>query len=297
MKKMRKKILIVMILVLSMLFIYTGQVTAKQVEGLTDTQSNEVQKEVNELKNSKSKRDELLEYDRKKVKESIENNKLVVIAQLDEDTKNKILKTWKSKLQPAGATNPDAKYRKAIEFREDENYSENELVKFDKSEIEAWKWAYGGYGPVTNNETVRNAWKETEDYKSQAGMDNAGKNNNTTNSSIYQQPQKDKTGSGTSASTLEDMVSDGDSFVKQGEAQYDEKELSKTSSVIYNILLTVGVFTSVIIGAILGIKLMISSAEEKAEVKKMLIPYIVGCIVVFGGFGIWKLVVNILQGI
>lgn len=294
MKKIRKKILIVMILVLSVLFIYTGQVTAKQVEGLTDTQSNEVQKEVNELKNSESKRKELLKYDRKKVKESIENNKLVVIAQLDEDTKNKILKTWKSKLQPAGATNPDAKYRKAIEFREKENYSEDKLVKFDKGEIEAWKWAYGGYGPVTNNETVRNAWKETEDYKSQAGMNNGEEDKI---SSIYQQPQKDKTGSGTSASTLEDMVSDGDSFVKQGEAQYDEKELSKTSSVIYNILLTVGVFTSVIIGAILGIKLMISSAEEKAEVKKMLIPYIVGCIVVFGGFGIWKLVVNILQGI
>ena len=55
MKKIRKKILIVMILVLSVLFIYTGQVTAKQVEGLTDTQSNEVQKEVNELKNSESK--------------------------------------------------------------------------------------------------------------------------------------------------------------------------------------------------------------------------------------------------
>lgn len=294
MKKIRKKILIVMILVLSVLFIYTGQVTAKQVEGLTDTQSNEVQKEVNELKNSESKRKELLKYDRKKVKESIENNKLVVIAQLDEDTKNKILKTWKSKLQPAGATNPDAKYRKAIEFREKENYSEDKLVKFDKGEIEAWKWAYGGYGPVTNNETVRNAWKETEGYKSPAGMNN-GEEDKT--SSIYQQPQKDKTSSGTSASTLEDMVSDGDSFVKQGEAQYDEKELSKTSSVIYNILLTVGVFTSVIIGAILGIKLMISSAEEKAEVKKMLIPYIVGCIVVFGGFGIWKLVVNILQGI
>lgn len=294
MKKIRKKILIVVIFVLSMLFIYTGQVTAKQVEGLTDTQSNEVQKEANELKNSESKRKELLKYDRKKVKESIENNKLVVIAQLDEDTKNKILKTWKSKLQPAGATDPDAKYRKAIEFRENENYSEKELVKFDKSEIEAWKWAYGGYGPVTNNETVRNAWKETEDYKSPAGMNNAEEDKT---SSIYQQPQKDKTGSGTSASTLEDMVSDGDSFVKQGEAQYDEKELSKTSSVIYNILLTVGVFTSVIIGAILGIKLMISSAEEKAEVKKMLIPYIVGCIVVFGGFGIWKLVVNILQGI
>ena len=49
-------------------------------------------------------------------------------------------------------------------------------------------------------------------------------------------------------------------------------------------------------GGIIGIKLMISSASEKAEAKKLLVPYVVGCVVVFGGFGIWKLVVTILQG-
>ena len=39
---------------------------------------------------------------------------------------------------------------------------------------------------------------------------------------------------------------------------------------------------------------MTDSAAEKAKTKEMLIPYIAGCIVVFGAFGIWKLVVNLL---
>ena len=37
------------------------------------------------------------------------------------------------------------------------------------------------------------------------------------------------------------------------------------------------------------------SIEEKAEIKTMLIPYIIGCVVVFGAFTIWKIVVDILQ--
>ncbi len=42
---------------------------------------------------------------------------------------------------------------------------------------------------------------------------------------------------------------------------------------------------------------MTSSIEEKAEAKKLLVPYVVGCVMVFGGFAIWKLVVTILQSI
>ena len=37
--------------------------------------------------------------------------------------------------------------------------------------------------------------------------------------------------------------------------------------------------------------------EEKAEIKTMLIPYIIGCVVVFGAFTIWKIVVDILQSV
>ena len=47
----------------------------------------------------------------------------------------------------------------------------------------------------------------------------------------------------------------------------------------------------------MGIKFIIGSLEEKAEIKAMLIPYVVGCIVVFGAFGIWKLVMETLSAI
>ena len=43
----------------------------------------------------------------------------------------------------------------------------------------------------------------------------------------------------------------------------------------------------------MGIKFMIGSVEEKAEIKAALVPFVIGCIVVFGAFGIWKIVVTI----
>lgn len=59
----------------------------------------------------------------------------------------------------------------------------------------------------------------------------------------------------------------------------------------------VAVCLSVIIGAILGIQFMMASAEDKAKVKEALVPYFVGCIVVFGSYGIWRLCVSLLSRI
>lgn len=39
---------------------------------------------------------------------------------------------------------------------------------------------------------------------------------------------------------------------------------------------------------------MLGGIEEQAKIKETLIPYIVGCIVIFGAFGIWKLAVSIM---
>ena len=66
---------------------------------------------------------------------------------------------------------------------------------------------------------------------------------------------------------------------------------------IYNILLTVGVIAAVLVGAVIGIKLMVSGIEGKVEAKQLLVPYVVGCVMIFGGFGIWKLIVTILQNV
>ena len=99
-----------------------------------------------------------------------------------------------------------------------------------------------------------------------------------------------------SDTSLSDVISGGDSFInagKGGSAQIDKGSLQNASSSIYNILLICGVIIAVLICSIMGIKFMIGSVEEKAEIKAALVPFAIGCIVVFGAFGIWKIVVTI----
>ena len=98
------------------------------------------------------------------------------------------------------------------------------------------------------------------------------------------------------ASEISDVITGGDKFLssgKNGNTRIDKTELQNTSTMIYNILLIIGMCIAVIVAAILGIKFMIGSVEEKAQVKDALIPFVIGCIVVFGAFGFWKIFVTI----
>ena len=73
----------------------------------------------------------------------------------------------------------------------------------------------------------------------------------------------------------------------------DDGEFKEVSDIIYNTLFGIGVALSVVVGAVLGIKFMMASLEEKAQIKESLVAYVAGCVVVFGAFGIWKLVMVI----
>ena len=112
---------------------------------------------------------------------------------------------------------------------------------------------------------------------------------------IYNYPKRTKVGD--VGDDIDSAMSNADDFVNNGDVAsvYDTNDLQRFSSSIYNILLTVGIVVAVIVGAVIGIKLMSSGIETKVEAKKLLIPYVAGCIVVFGGFAIWKIVVTILQ--
>lgn len=44
---------------------------------------------------------------------------------------------------------------------------------------------------------------------------------------------------------------------------------------------------------ILGIQFVTTGVEGQAKIKEKILPYIIGCIVVFGGFGIWRAVINL----
>ena len=96
---------------------------------------------------------------------------------------------------------------------------------------------------------------------------------------------------------LDDVINDANNFIKIGNINISEKVLMNFSKTMYNILLAVGVVVAVIMGGIIGIKLMIGSIEEQVKAKKLLVPYVAGCVIVFGGFGIWKLIVTMMSGV
>lgn len=105
----------------------------------------------------------------------------------------------------------------------------------------------------------------------------------------------------TYANSISDALAGADAFIKEGENQaseaMDTEKINEASSVIYNILLTVGMAAAIIIGVVLGIQFITSGVDEQANIKQALIPYIVGCVVVFGSFGIWKIAVTLMKNI
>lgn len=100
-------------------------------------------------------------------------------------------------------------------------------------------------------------------------------------------------------SSLSSIISGGDSFVKDGEKDIsvDTEKLKGASDTVYNVLLVIGICVAVVVASILGVQFMIGSAEEKAKVKDAMVIFVLGCIVVFGAFGFWKVFVTIGQSL
>ena len=103
----------------------------------------------------------------------------------------------------------------------------------------------------------------------------------------------------TNAFSIGDIFDGADDFIQSGvedtNVTIEDSDLKPMSDLLYNTLLVIAIVVTVIVGMVIGIQFMTGSVEQKAKVKETLIPYIAGCIVIFGAFGIWKLVVEILS--
>lgn len=96
--------------------------------------------------------------------------------------------------------------------------------------------------------------------------------------------------------TLGEIISKADNFINRGsDTEIDPENMKNMSNTLYNILFTMGIIVAFIVGGILGIKFITEGVEGKAQVKEMLVPYIVGCVVLFGSFTIWKVILIVLQ--
>lgn len=113
----------------------------------------------------------------------------------------------------------------------------------------------------------------------------------TANYNIVQAQERDNI-------TIEDVTGGAKNFIQSGTSQNNPLDITgvqNVTDVLYNILLAVGIIVAVVVGLLIGIKYMTGSVAQKSETKQLLLPYIVGCVVIFGAFGIWKIVVELLN--
>lgn len=71
-----------------------------------------------------------------------------------------------------------------------------------------------------------------------------------------------------------------------------DTKMQSMGSTVFTMITNVGIILAVVVIAILGVKYMMGSTEEKAEYKKSMIPYLVGALLVFGASTIGKIVMD-----
>ena len=82
------------------------------------------------------------------------------------------------------------------------------------------------------------------------------------------------------------------------EGENDTKRGKWTNfSDLAGILWGTGVVIVFVCGVILGIKYMFSSADEKANIKESLTPYIIGTVIILGALSIWAFLVKFAEDI
>lgn len=95
------------------------------------------------------------------------------------------------------------------------------------------------------------------------------------------------------------ILSEGKDFIDKGssETPIQWSEIKKNILPIAHMLVGIATVVFVIVGMIMGIKYMISGADERAGIKQKLIWLIVSMVLVYGATGIYNLVVDIMQNI
>ena len=74
-----------------------------------------------------------------------------------------------------------------------------------------------------------------------------------------------------------------------------ETDIATIGSYIYSAITSLGIVLSVIILAILGVKYMLGSVDERASYKKSMMPYLIGAVLVFSASTIATVIYNLAK--
>ena len=101
------------------------------------------------------------------------------------------------------------------------------------------------------------------------------------------------------ASGFSDIISQGSSFIEKGSSssKITEDEAINQFLPIGRVLVQIATIVLIVVGLILGIKYMLSGADEKANIKQKLIWYVISVVLVYGAVGIFNIVRSIMDNI
>lgn len=74
-------------------------------------------------------------------------------------------------------------------------------------------------------------------------------------------------------------------------------KLDSIGPVVITIVRTIGVIVAIVVLLILGIKYMAGSAEQRAEYKKTMVPYVVGAVLLFAATTIVSMIYDLVKEI
>ena len=95
-----------------------------------------------------------------------------------------------------------------------------------------------------------------------------------------------------------DIIKRATTFISIGQGEdttINKGDIISLSDSIFGILQAVALAVALVMILVLGIKYMTSSVEGKADIKATMVPFIVGAVVAFGAFTIWRVILQLIQ--
>jgi len=105
-------------------------------------------------------------------------------------------------------------------------------------------------------------------------------------------------------SSGEDMAKDifdsGKNFINEGSAEstINKKDIQDKLLPIANVIVYIATGVFLVVGSILGVKYMLAQdMQERAQIQENLLWFVIAMAIVYGGVGIYNIVVKILNGL
>ena len=99
------------------------------------------------------------------------------------------------------------------------------------------------------------------------------------------------------AKSGDDIINDGKGWINKGASAnpISADQIAKILNPVANILLTIGSVLIVIVAVVMGIKYLTASPDEQGKLKKQLVGVFVSAVVLYGSYGIWSIVYQVLK--